>query len=98
MVIQKHIIIHGRVQGVGYRAWTTATAKKIGLNGWVRNLTDGTVEALFEGSHEQIDAMLHLCERGPLVAKVRQIETRNTPSQDIDSGFISKPTTDKALA
>lgn len=89
----KHVIIHGRVQGVGYRAWTVSTAKKLGVHGWVRNLTDGTVEALFHGESSQLSAMLDACHKGPLVAKVTRVDARDSDHAPTE-GFASRPTTD----
>ena len=60
--------IAGRVQGVGYRDWTRKRAERLGLSGWVRNRSDGTVEALFHGSAESVGAMLELCRKGPPLA------------------------------
>ncbi len=65
--------IHGRVQGVWYRAWTESTARKLGLSGWVRNRADGTVEALFCGPAEAVSRMLELAHEGPPAARVDRI-------------------------
>lgn len=62
--------IRGRVQGVGYRAWTETTALERGLEGWVRNRRDGSVEALFGGSPSAVTAMMEACRRGPPGARV----------------------------
>jgi acylphosphatase len=70
-----HLIIHGRVQGVGYREWLTNTARALGLTGWVRNLTDGTVEAVIAGSEAAMQACLAACHEGPLHARVSKIES-----------------------
>jgi len=67
--------IIGRVQGVSYRAWTQETALTYGLNGWVRNCDDGTVEAVFSGPEDRVKAMLTACRTGPPAAKVEAIET-----------------------
>ena len=65
--------IHGRVQGVWYRGWTVDTATSFGLDGWVRNRSDGTVEALFAGPAEVVDRMIDACRKGPPAAIVRDI-------------------------
>lgn len=65
--------ISGRVQGVGYRDWTQRKARELGLAGWVRNLTNGNVEALFSGPAEQVEAMLAACQRGPSLARVDDV-------------------------
>ena len=65
--------ISGRVQMVWYRAWTVAEAEKRGLSGWVRNRKDGSVEALFSGAADAVEAMLAACRDGPPKAQVTDI-------------------------
>lgn len=65
--------ITGRVQGVSYRAWTVHEATRLGLDGWVRNRPDGSVEAVFAGPAEVVDRMLEKCRRGPPLAMVQDI-------------------------
>lgn len=72
--------IKGRVQGVCFRAWTCEQATAKGLAGWVRNCADGTVEAVFAGPAEAVDAMLAQCRIGPPAARVDHIEMRETPA------------------
>ena len=67
-------VIRGRVQGVSYRAWTKKRADRHGVAGWVRNRPDGTVEALFSGPAEAVEALLAECRRGPFAARVDGIE------------------------
>ena len=67
--------IRGRVQGVWYRAWTVEQARMRELSGWVRNRSDGSVEALFSGAPEQVADMLKACGDGPVAANVTDIET-----------------------
>lgn len=84
-------IISGRVQGVGYRAWTSATARGLQLKGWVRNRRDGTVEAVFSGEALAVTAMLEACKKGPMLARVDKIEQfscEETPEEN----FVSLPT------
>lgn len=69
-----HLIIKGRVQGVFYRASARDTAVRLGLKGWVRNMLDGSVEALFEGDEEALGEMLKWCRNGPPGAYVSKIE------------------------
>lgn len=71
-----HLFIEGRVQGVFYRAFTMNLASKLGLNGWVRNLYDGRVEALFEGSRELIERAIGECRKGPVGSSVRNIDVQ----------------------
>jgi acylphosphatase len=66
--------IEGRVQGVGYRDWLVGQARRLGLSGWVRNRADGSVQALLDGPEPAVQAMLTLCRRGPLLARVDRIE------------------------
>ena len=70
----RRIVVRGRVQGVGYRAWTEDTAILNGLDGWVRNRRDGAVEAVFAGSAEAVDAMIDACRRGPESARVEAVD------------------------
>ena len=67
-------LIEGRVQGVGFRYATAARARALGLVGWVRNLPDGRVEAVFEGARPALDTMLDWCHDGPAHAQVRTVE------------------------
>jgi acylphosphatase len=78
--------VHGRVQGVFFRADTRARAQSLGLAGWVRNAPDGSVEAVFEGKAERVDSMVEWCRHGPAGAIVDQVETvREEPTGE--SGF-----------
>ena len=66
--------IHGRVQGVFFRAETRSRARSLGLSGWVRNCRDGSVEAVFEGEAERVESMVDWCRRGPSGASVERID------------------------
>lgn len=91
MAITEHVIVRGRVQGVGYRAWVSGQARMRGLVGWVRNRSDGTVEALFAGEQGAVEAMLEACLEGPPAARVERMERR--PSDEAPpEGFMTKPT------
>ncbi|KAB1643391.1 acylphosphatase [Gulosibacter chungangensis] len=68
-----HVVISGRVQGVGYRYSTRQAAEDRRVTGWVRNLADGRVEAEFHGSTEAVDALLAWCEQGPPAARVESV-------------------------
>jgi len=72
----RHVLIRGRVQGVGYRAWTEMVAFERGLGGWVRNRRDGAVEAVFAGDATAVAAMLSACRRGPPAARVDDLQER----------------------
>jgi len=74
MKVRAHVIVSGRVQGVYFRGNTKNEAKKYGVNGWVRNLPDGRVEALFEGEKEAVDKAIEFVKHGPSYAKVTDLE------------------------
>ncbi|WP_207461147.1 acylphosphatase [Azospirillum sp. SYSU D00513] len=80
--------IHGKVQGVWYRAWTVERATQAGLAGWVRNRADGTVEALFAGPAGDVDRMVEACRRGPEHAIVRDIAVE--PARDPGTAVFEK--------
>lgn len=69
-----HVYISGRVQGVFFRASTREEARKRGVKGWVKNLPDGRVEAVFEGDEEKIEEMIDFCKKGPRAAEVKDIK------------------------
>lgn len=85
------VVIHGRVQGVGFRWWTVNEARNLGLDGWVRNRRDGTVEAVLAGGRAEIEAMIEKCRQGPALARVTdiQISEADVPAE---RGFSSRPT------
>ena len=83
--------IEGRVQGVWYRGWTVYEANVRGLRGWVRNRTDGTVEALFAGPKEDVDAILEACWQGPPAARVARVAPRPVDDPG-EPGFHALPT------
>ena len=87
-----HARIRGRVQGVGYRAWTIETATRLGLTGWVRNRLDGSVEAVFQGDEASLHIMLEKCEDGPLLARVFEIKTKDLTDEPGHEGFRSRST------
>lgn len=74
-----HVYIRGRVQGVFFRAETQRTAKALNLTGWVRNMPDGRVEALFEGEGEKVERMLSWCHTGPPAARVLDVIAEEEP-------------------
>jgi acylphosphatase len=85
------LVITGRVQGVGFRAWTRREAHRRGLRGWVRNLRDGSVEALVIGEAAAVDSVVEACRRGPAMAQVTDV-TRYLADDDGSSGFDERPT------
>jgi acylphosphatase len=70
----KRLVITGRVQAVGFRAWMVHKATELGLSGWVRNRPDGSVEALIAGDIASVEEMSRLCRRGPRLAEVTSID------------------------
>ncbi len=83
---QIQVLITGRVQGVWYRGWTVKQATRLGLDGWVRNREDGSVEAVFAGPDDQLGAMIDLCRQGPPAARVDGIEEASFEGV-VDPGF-----------
>lgn len=89
--IARHLTITGKVQGVWYRAWTVETARSLGLTGWVRNRTDGSVEAVVEGDESAVDQFLVLARVGPAAARVAAVEIEDVAFQNL-SDFQKRPT------
>jgi acylphosphatase len=86
-----HLIVRGRVQGVGYRWWAVETARRLGLDGWVRNRRDGSVELLAMGPETATEQLVEACRRGPPAAAVSSVE--QAPAEDDGShGFQDRPT------
>lgn len=87
--------IHGRVQGVFYRAWTVGEAQARGLSGWVRNRSDGTVEAVVSGPADKVDDLIAACRFGPPRAAVTAIDVLVATESEAQSngfGFRQGPT------
>ncbi|AEH37367.1 acylphosphatase [Halopiger xanaduensis] len=81
-----HVFVSGNVQGVYYRATTRDTARGEGVDGWVKNLEDGRVEAVFEGPEDAVDAMVEFCREGSPAAEVETVEVEYEDPQGED-GF-----------
>ncbi|HZL40493.1 MAG TPA: acylphosphatase [Pseudolabrys sp.] len=79
----RHVTLRGRVQGVGYRAFVEHEALQRGVEGWVRNRRDGTVEAVFAGVPEKIEAITEACRKGPFGARVDAIDQRDGTKSDL---------------
>jgi acylphosphatase len=74
MKVRAHVVIRGRVQGVFFRSETKDEAEKLGVSGWVRNTSDGKVEAVFEGEQENVQELIEFCKQGPPGARVTGID------------------------
>jgi acylphosphatase len=81
------LTIKGRVQGVGYRRFVWRKAQEIGVSGWVRNLPDGSVETLIQGSEEEIRKMKFWCEKGPFGSNVTGIEEKTIVQATVCTTF-----------
>jgi len=77
------IVIRGRVQGVGFRAWAEIIALELGVEGWVRNCRDGSVEAVLAGPEEVVLTMIELCRDGPPGARVEAVDQREAIAADL---------------
>ena len=87
------LLIRGRVQGVGYRAWCLRMARKLGLSGWVRNLADGSVEALARGPASAVETLVAACQIGPPSARVTAVDSESLDNAEtVPDGFQQLPT------
>jgi acylphosphatase len=83
MRVVRHMVVHGRVQGVGYRAFVEYEALRRGLEGWVRNCRDGSVEAVLAGDADAVAVMIEACRRGPYSARVDALDQRAGSEDDL---------------
>ena len=83
---RRRVIVSGRVQNVWFRASTAKQAARAGVSGWVRNLADGRVEAVLEGSEDAVREMIDFCSRGPELARVDRIDVLEEPPENLE-GF-----------
>ena len=94
-LVIRHVLIRGRVQGVGFRAWVEDTAIDLGLRGWVRNRRDGSVEAVLAGELELVRTMIEASRRGPPAARVERLDVSQACPEllgDARPGFWVLPT------
>lgn len=89
-MVTKHLIITGRVQGVGFRNYMEHKARQFRIHGWVRNRTDGSVEAVIQGSTEDVEAMILRAHRGPPKSAVTGVTVSDTTGSH--TGFVTRPT------
>ena len=86
----KHLIITGIVQGVGFRNYVAHKARQFHVTGWVRNRSDGSVEAMIQGTPENVEALIQRAHRGPPKASVSGVTVNNTSGTFTD--FVTRPT------
>lgn len=85
--VRAHVYIRGHVQGVFFRATTKEKASEYGIHGWVKNCTDGRVEAVFEGKKEAVDKIIDWCRKGPAGAFVEEMQVHKEEHSDAFDGF-----------
>ena len=85
--MKKHIIITGKVQGVGFRYWLHKAAIQKNVTGWVRNKISGEVEAILIGKDEEINSLINLCEIGPLSSEVTKVQVKNYQKEYLKKSF-----------
>ncbi len=78
--VRRHALIEGHVQGVNFRNATKQVANQTGVRGWVKNLEDGRVEAIFEGPRDAVERIIEWCKHGPPAARVDQLQVRPEPA------------------
>ena len=83
-----HVFVSGRVQGVFFRQKTKRQAESLGVKGWVRNLPDGRVEAVFEGEEPAVKALMEYCQHGPSSAVVTNVDSTWEPYREEFSDFV----------
>jgi acylphosphatase len=88
-VIRRRLIVHGRVQGVGFRWAIARAAESRGVAGWVANRADGTVEAVLEGEPQAVDSVVRLSEEGPRGAQVERVEVAEEEPEAL-RGFATR--------
>jgi acylphosphatase len=84
---QAHVFVSGFVQGVGFRHFVRSKARKLHLNGWVKNLPDGRVEAVFQGPDEKVNAILKECNKGPFLSEVERVVVDWEEAKEIFTDF-----------
>jgi acylphosphatase len=85
--VKARVRIEGLVQGVNYRYATRQKAQELGVNGWVRNLPDGSVESLMEGEQDKVEALIRWCHQGPSGARVKKVTTHGEAYRGDLQGF-----------
>jgi acylphosphatase len=88
-MIRRRVVVHGHVQGVGFRELTRRLAAQRGVTGWVANRPDGTVEAVFEGEPQAVEFLVDWCRNGPRGAYVDRVDVDEEEPEDV-SGFVAR--------
>ncbi|OAT84999.1 acylphosphatase [Desulfotomaculum copahuensis] len=91
-MLRRHVLISGKVQGVYFRLHTQEEAVRCGVTGWVRNLRDGRVEAVFEGEDAAVEQVLRWCRQGSPASRVERVEVWEEPCRGEYDGFEIRPT------
>jgi acylphosphatase len=89
--MSRRLVVTGRVQGVWFRGWTVDRARELGLDGWVRNRRDGSVEILADGEAAALDALAARCREGPPAARVEDV-AGTEDDEPVPTGFTQRPT------
>ena len=92
MTVTVRVRIAGRVQGVGFRYYTLREARRRGVNGWVRNRSDGTVEALLQGTQDAVDGLVAWARTGPPSARVSDVQVSDGEGESEYTSFEQRPT------
>jgi acylphosphatase len=87
--IRRRVVVQGRVQGVFFRDSVRERARSRGVDGWVRNRHDGTVEAAFEGPPDAVDALVRFCQEGPRGARVQRVEVTDERPEGLEGFAVS---------
>lgn len=91
--VTRHLVVHGLVQGVGYRWSMVQAAQRLGVRGWVRNRRDGNVEALVAGGADAVEALVHWARQGPAGARVAAVDVNEAEAADgLPDGFSQRET------
>ena len=91
-MIRRRLVVSGRVQGVFFRDWTVEQARVLGLDGWVRNRADGSVEAVIAGTPETVAAMIDRVRQGLPASRVDDVSVSDDVSGEASDGFEKRPT------
>ena len=85
--MKKHLVISGRVQGIGFRYWLQSIAIEKNIFGWVKNKISGDVEALIVGNEQEVKNMIKLCEKGPLSSRVDRVKVNEYKKDYLKKSF-----------